>query len=156
MCRYRLAEERALELGAVKVGHYYTETKRYNHVGGLELCKEIFSSHFFNAEGLEVGYYHHIIRSRLTQMMPPRVWGPEALSHLTFEPLVSEAKPARQKTAGPVLKTQLSIDEKITIKGKLARYGVSAPSLVRLNLDCAKYLLWKCAHISILDYAKLK
>jgi hypothetical protein len=55
-----------------------------------------------------------------------------------------------------VPKKALTIDEKITIKGKLARYGVPACTLVRLNLDCAKYMLWKCAHISIADYAKLK
>lgn len=54
------------------------------------------------------------------------------------------------------MKTELTIDEKITIKGKLARYGVTRASLVRLNLGCAIYLLWRCAHISIRDYAKLK
>lgn len=49
----------------------------------------------------------------------------------------------------------LTLNEKITIKGILARYGVLRQILVRLDIDYAIYLLWACAHISIKDYAEL-
>lgn len=91
MCNERKARARAIDLGAVRVGIYFTFSKRYGQFGQSEVRKEAFTSHYFNAEGLEVGYFNHVLESRLNQMMPPRVWGPEALSLLEFSDLAIPA-----------------------------------------------------------------
>lgn len=49
----------------------------------------------------------------------------------------------------------MSLDEKITIKGKLARIGVLPPLLVRLEMKQAVFSWSICFRCSIADYAKM-
>lgn len=50
----------------------------------------------------------------------------------------------------------LTLDEKITLKGKLARYNVSADLLVAMNMADALYFWERCCGSSITKYPKYK
>lgn len=49
---------------------------------------------------------------------------------------------------------ELTLDEKISIKGALSRYGSPASILVSLNTEDAIFIFGRCTGRSISDYAK--
>jgi hypothetical protein len=67
---YAMADKMAKELGAVTYGNYVIQGSRQYAYYSLP---EVFNRHYFNEEGLEVGYWHPCMSS-FTKMEPPRVW----------------------------------------------------------------------------------
>ena len=51
---------------------------------------------------------------------------------------------------------KLTLNEKITLKGKLSHFKVPAKTLVRLDMETAVYLFGVCTRWGITDYAKYK
>ena len=49
----------------------------------------------------------------------------------------------------------LTLQEKITIKGILSRYGVPVDILVRLTMKDAVWFFWRCTGRSVADYAAI-
>lgn len=75
---YTEAEERAIELGAVEVGVYYPAKN-----------SGAFSAHFFDADGLEIGFYHYDLNEPLLELIPRRAWHSSFLAGLEFSNLES-------------------------------------------------------------------
>ena len=73
--------EQAKKLGAVKVANYYVKPKSYYGYSTLEET-EVFSTHFFNSDGLEIAYYINstVDFFGLTVFDKPRSWGTQILS----------------------------------------------------------------------------
>lgn len=70
---YTEAEQKAIDLGAVRVGIYRPKKNG-----------QIFAAHFFDETGLEIGYYIYDLNLPLMELLPRREWSSEILATLEF------------------------------------------------------------------------